>query len=106
MTFHQAILPPNMLNFGFSATTTHYISANLCHITNHVHIVGAIGDKCTAFEEQVAKDWKTMLLYRTKELKPDGRLALFNFGIDQKTSALIIQVAFPCLIPSTKLLAD
>ena len=87
-SFHQAILPPDTLNLGFSATASHYISANPCHITNHVHMVGAIGEERTAFEEQGAKDWETMLLCRTKELKPGGRLALFNFGIDEENRYL------------------
>ena len=50
-SFHQAILPPNTLNLGFSATASHYISANPCHITNHVHMVGATGKERTAFEK-------------------------------------------------------
>jgi hypothetical protein len=29
-----------------------------------------------------------MLLYRTKELKPGGRVALFNFGNDQENRYL------------------
>jgi hypothetical protein len=54
-SFHQAILPPNTLNLQLSATASHYLSASQCHITNPVHMVGTIGEVCTAFEEQSPK---------------------------------------------------
>ncbi len=83
-SFHQAIVPPATLNLGFSATASHYVSRTPCNITNHVHMVGAEGDERAAFAEQGARDWETMLLYRTRELVPGGRLCLFNFGIDEE----------------------
>jgi len=87
-SFHQAIFPPETLDLGFSATASHYISANPCNITNHVHMVGASGEERAAFEAQGARDWETMLVCRTQELKPGGRLALFNFGIDEENRYL------------------
>lgn len=83
-SFHQMMLPPESLHIGHSSTASHYISKVPCNITNHVHMVGAEGAERAAFEAQGAGDWETMLLNRTKELAPGGRLALFNFGIDEE----------------------
>ncbi len=83
-SFHQNIFPANTLDLGFSATASHYISSVPCNITGHVHMVGATGDERDAFDKQGARDWQAMLLQRTRELKPGGRLCLFNFGIDEE----------------------
>jgi hypothetical protein len=82
-SFHQAILPSGSLHLGFSATASHYISKNPCNIANHVHMVGATGRERQAYVEQGRIDWERMLLARTRELVPGGRLCLFNFGIDE-----------------------
>ena len=81
-SFHQAMFPPATLNFGFSATASHYISAKPGVISNHVHMVGARGVEREAYHEQGRRDWQVMLVNRAAELAPRGRLALFNFGID------------------------
>lgn len=83
-SFHELIVPAQSLDLGFSATASHYIASNPCNITDHVHMVGASGDERMAYEAQGAADWETMLLRRTEELKPGGRLCLFNFGIDEE----------------------
>lgn len=83
-SFHQNIFPAETLDLGFSATASHYISSTPCNITDHVHMVGASGVERETFKQQGAKDWETMLLQRTRELKPGGRLCLFNFGIDEE----------------------
>lgn len=83
-SFHDAILPAETLDLGFSATASHYIVSNPCILTDHVHMVGATGQERQAYEEQGAKDWETMLLRRAEELKTGGRLCLFNFGIDEQ----------------------
>ena len=83
-SFHQAILPANTLDLGFSATASHYIVSTPCNITDHVHMVGASGAERAAYDAQGAQDWETMLLRRAEELKTGGRLCLFNFGIDEE----------------------
>ena len=83
-SFHQGIFPPGTLNLGFSATASHYISDKPTTISNHVHMVGAAGDERAAFTDQGRRDWDAMLLNRAKELASGGRLALFNFGIDEE----------------------
>lgn len=82
-SFHQAIFPAASLHLGFSATASHYISKNPCNISDHVHMVGASGRERAAYVEQGRADWERMLLARTRELVPGGRLCLFNFGIDE-----------------------
>ena len=81
-SFHQNIFPAETLDLGFSATASHYISSTPCNISDHVHMVGASGAEREAFTKQGAADWQTMLLQGTRELKPGGRLSLFNFGFD------------------------
>ena len=83
-SFHKAIFPPETLNLGFSATASHYISERPCQIPNHVHMVGAHGKERAAYEAQGRKDWEVMLRNRAAELVSGGRLALFNFGIDEE----------------------
>lgn len=83
-SFHHAIFPPATLDLGFSATASHYISAKPGVISNHVHMVGAQGAERNAYIEQGRKDWEGMLLNRANELVPGGKLALFNFGIDEQ----------------------
>ena len=83
-SFHQKIFPAATLDLGFSSTASHYISRTPCNISDHVHMVGASGTERDAFVRQGAADWEAMLLQRTRELKPGGRLCLFNFGIDEE----------------------
>ena len=83
-SFHDAILPPETLDLGFSATASHYIARTPCSISNHVHMVGAQGAEREAYAAQGAADWQSFLLHRARELKPGGRLCLFNFGIDSR----------------------
>ena len=82
-SFHRRIVPPGTLHLGFSATASHYLSEKPARIENHVHMVGATGAERDAFSEQGRRDWEAMLLNRACELAPGGRLALFNFGIDE-----------------------
>lgn len=83
-SFHQKMVPAGSLNLGHSATASHYITEVPCSLQNHVHMVGAQGAEREAFEAKGAVDWQNMLLNRTAELAPGGRLALFNFGIDEE----------------------
>ena len=83
-SFHRPIVPPRTLHLGFSATASHYLSEKPARIENHVHMVGASGAERTAYAEQGRRDWEAMLLHRARELAPGGRLALFNFGIDER----------------------
>lgn len=83
-SFHDAILPPETLDLGFSSTASHYVTAAPCMITDHVHMVGAAPDERAAFEAKGATDWANMLVLRANEMKSGARLCLFNFGIDSE----------------------
>ena len=83
-SFHDRIVPGGTLDLGFSATASHYIEAVPCPIKDHVHMVGAAPEERQAYEAKGAEDWQRMLLRRSEELKPGGRLCLFNFGIDEE----------------------
>ena len=83
-SFHQAILPGETLDLGFSATASHYVTAAPCEIADHVHMVGAASEERAAFVAKGAEDWQSMLLRRAEEMKPGARLCLFNFGIDEQ----------------------
>ncbi|MDP6603947.1 MAG: hypothetical protein QGG17_07120 [Rhodospirillales bacterium] len=83
-SFHKPMFPPGSLNLGFSATASHYISEKPCVISNHVHMVGAEGAERDAYVERGRLDWESMLLARARDLATGGKLALFNFGIDEE----------------------
>ncbi len=83
-SFHDRIVPKATLDLGFSATASHYVEQVPCRIEDHVHMVGAAPDERRAYERTGAADWQRMLLRRSEELKPGGRLCLFNFGIDSE----------------------
>lgn len=83
-SFHKPMFPAGTLNLGFSATASHYISEKPGVITNHVHMVGAEGAERAAYAEQGRIDWERMLLARAHDMASGGRLALFNFGIDEE----------------------
>ena len=88
-SFHKPIFPAGSLNLGISATASHYVSEQPCIISNHVHMVGSAGEERAAYQEQGRLDWEKMLLNRARDLAPTGRLALFNFGIDEKGRLLV-----------------
>tara|TARA_B100000809_G_scaffold230920_1_gene245674 strand:- start:1318 stop:1944 length:627 start_codon:yes stop_codon:yes gene_type:complete len=46
-------------------------------------MVGASGSALDAFSLQARDDWSRILLSRSAELKPGGRLVFMNFGIDE-----------------------
>ncbi len=81
-SFYDTILPTGTLDLGFSATAMHWLSRKPCDIANHVQAVGATGENRAEFASQAAKDWEAILLCRSQELAPGGRLVLVNFGVD------------------------
>ena len=82
--FHNQLLPDATLDLGFSATAMHYISEKPCEIPDHVHMVGASGATLDAYVDRAAKDWQNILLARSSELAPGGRLVFMNFGKDEE----------------------
>ena len=82
--FHNQLMPDRSLDLGFSATAMHYISEKPCEIPDHVHMVGTSGATLEAYAIRAAKDWKNILLARSNELAPGGRLVFMNFGKDEQ----------------------
>ena len=87
-TFYNQILPDSSLDFGFSATAMHWLSKKPCDISNHVHMVGAKGKEYQCFSAQAQKDWESILLNRSRELRPGGQLVLLNFCRDENGNYL------------------
>lgn len=83
-SYHQQITPAGRVNLGHSSTASHYIQQVPCAIPDHVHMARSSGDVRAAYRAQGAADWANFLNMRSIELAPNGRLALFNFGIDEQ----------------------
>lgn len=82
-SFYLQTVPDNTLDFAFSATAMHWLSAKPCNISEHVHMVGASGDEAAAFSAQAKNDWHSILMARAKELKSGGKMVLVNFCRDE-----------------------
>lgn len=82
MSFYRQLLPTATLDLGFSASAMHYLSSMPGPIKNHVHATGASEAEKAKFRRVAVRDWETILLMRSRELKPGGRVVLVNFCID------------------------
>lgn len=83
-SYHSQITPKGRVNLGHSATASHYIQEVPCAIPDHVHMTRSAGKVRDAYQAQGAADWRNFLNMREAELASGGRLALFNFGIDEE----------------------
>ena len=80
-SFFQPIFPPGTIDFGFSATAMHWLSALPCPVSDHIHMVGAHGAELVALRARARADWQDILLARASELKPGGRLMTVNLAL-------------------------
>ena len=80
-SFFEPIFPPRTIDFGFSATAMHWLSALPCPVNGHIHMVGARGEELAALRERARADWQDILLARASELKPGGRLMTVNLAL-------------------------
>ncbi len=80
-SFFEPIFPPETIDFGFSATAMHWLSALPCPVSNHIHMAGAHGDELEALRARARADWQDILLARASELKPGGRLLTLNLAL-------------------------
>ncbi len=83
MSFYRQILPNATLDLGFSASAMHYLSSMPGTIKEHVHATGASEAEKARFRRVAVRDWETILLMRSRELKAGGRVVLVNFCIDE-----------------------
>ena len=77
-SFFEPIFPPGSIDFGFSATAMHWLSALPCLVSDHIHMAGAHGEELEALRARARDDWRDILLARASELKPGGRLLTVN----------------------------
>ena len=77
-SFFEPIFPPRTIDFGFSATAMHWLSALPCPVSDHIHMVGARGEELEALRARAVADWREILLARASELEPGGRLLTVN----------------------------
>ena len=73
-SFFEPIFPPGTIDFGFSATAMHWLSALPRPVSDHIHMVGARGEEREALRARARADWQEILLARASELKPGGLL--------------------------------
>ena len=80
-SFFEPIFPPETIDFGFSATAMHWLSALPCPVSDHIHMVGARGEELEALRAGARADWQDILLARASELKPGARLLTVNLAL-------------------------
>lgn len=80
-SFFEPIFPPGTIDFGFSATAMHWLSALPCPVSDHIHMAGARGEELEALRARALADWQDILLARASELKPGGRLLTINLAL-------------------------
>ena len=80
-SFFEPIFPPGTIDFGFSATAMHWLSALPCPVGDHIHMAGAHGEEREALRARALADWRDILLARASELKPGGRLLTMNLAL-------------------------
>ena len=83
-SFYLQAVPDRTLDFAFSATAMHWLSAKPCNISKHVHMVGAEGEQYDAFANQARSDWQNILGCRARELRSGGKMVLINFCRDEQ----------------------
>jgi len=80
-SFFKPIFPPGAIDFGFSATAMHWLSALPCPVSDHIHMAGARGAELETLRACACADWQDILLARASELKPGGRLMTVNLAL-------------------------
>ena len=80
-SFFGPIFPPRTIDFGFSATAMHWLSALPCPVADHIHMAGARGEELETLRARARADWRDILLARASELKPGGRLMTVNLAL-------------------------
>ena len=80
-SFFEPIFPPGTIDFGFSATAMHWLSALPRPVNDHIHMVGAAGEELETLRARAHADWEDILLARASELKPGGKLLTVNLAL-------------------------
>jgi hypothetical protein len=81
--FHNQCYPTNSIDFGVSFTAMHWLSRFPSSLKGTEYMHAARCDEPPEAEQlQADKDWKAILLARSKELTPGGRFVCVNFSKD------------------------
>lgn len=81
--FHNQCYPTNSIDFGVSFTAMHWLSRFPSSMKGTEYMHSARCDVPPEAEKlQAAKDWRAILLARSKELAPGGRFVCVNFSTD------------------------
>jgi hypothetical protein len=75
-SFFQSVLPPNSVNFGWSAYAAQWLSCVPAVDADHIWFDRLTGSARAIYEQQAAQDWETFLTLRAQELRPGGRLVV------------------------------
>ncbi|MBI2705760.1 MAG: SAM-dependent methyltransferase [Actinobacteria bacterium] len=76
-SFYEEVLPPASVALGWSATTTHWLSAIPGPVPGHLNVQLSEDETVRAkFANQAASDWRGFLAARAAELDVGGRLVM------------------------------
>jgi len=84
LSFFQPLFPPNGLHLGFSASAMHYLSAVPASLKAKLHSANATGAEVDQYKEQASTDWEAIVMSRSAELAPGGRMIIALLGIDEE----------------------
>ena len=81
-SFYESVFPPGQVALGWSSYAAMWLSCIPAHIPGHYWEQRAAGEAREAFDAQAAKDWRTFLSLRARELRPTGKLIVVMPAID------------------------
>jgi hypothetical protein len=82
-SFYESVLPPAQVALGWCSSAAHWPSCIAAKVPGHYWSLRATGLDRLAFEAQCARDWRTFLSLRSRELRPTGRLVVVQGGLDE-----------------------
>ena len=75
-SFYELVFPPEHVDLGWSSYAAVWLSHIPALIPGHFLAVASTGEVRAAFDRQGAKDWRSFLSLRARELRPGGRLVV------------------------------
>jgi hypothetical protein len=75
-SFYKQVLPPESVHLGWCSNAAMWLSRIPSVIDGHFWPVRSTGDARAAFEFQAAKDWKSFLSLRAREMRSEARLVV------------------------------
>lgn len=82
-SFYERVVPSCTVDFGYSLISTHFLSK----IPTTISRIDPRDEKVRQqWSDQAAKDWKTFLQQRAREIKPLGHLVVVGTGYDPSSN--------------------